>query len=573
MSRVVPLSLVLLASVATAALAQAAEKEPLLDLTAAKARFAKLVGDVLQKNQSDVPGASVAWVVDGQVVHEAGYGLADLKTKTPAAADTIYRAGSISKLLNAVAVMQLVEQGRLDLDAPIDRAVPEFQIINPFELRTSITLRQLLCHRSGMIREAPVGGYLDGSEPGITATLASVAQCVLVTPPNTRTRYSNVGPTIAGRAVEIQSGLAYERYQQEHVLDPLGMKSSAWKMTDSLRPRLARGRMRVASSERTTSSEEAPQFELGTIPAGNLYSTAGDLAKFAAWVMGGDDVPEPGLLKREKLREMCLPQLTDQETGYGLGFRIDRYRGHETVSHSGAVYGFSTSLVVLPKHKIGVVVLCNGDLVGGLVRLLVEASLDELLAAKAVEPLPETPTPRELSAREAARFAGDYESESYRATIYTVGPSLRADFSRQLVLLTPTEPLKFGGDGLLMHRSPFEFHEGADGKIDGFTAGGQRFRRVPLRRGKELPTPEIWQKYSGVYGPAYIPVVIYSRHGNLYASVENEYDYRLKPIDRVTFGMPPGMYAEEHLVFQTNPEGEVTGLLLANMYLPRQRSK
>ncbi len=103
---------------------------------------------------------------------------------------------------------------------------------------------------------------------------------MLVNPPDTKTRYSNVGPTIVGKAIEVQSGQPYAEYQQKHVLGPLGMTSSAWTMNDRLRPRLAKGRMRIARGDGDYHFDAAPEFELGTLPAGNLYTTASDLARF-----------------------------------------------------------------------------------------------------------------------------------------------------------------------------------------------------------------------------------------------------------------------------------------------------
>ena len=227
-----------------------------LDLEAAKASYAETVAAELARDI--LPGVSVAWIVDGKTVYATGYGLANRRAGTPATADTIYRAGSISKLFNAVAAMQLVESGKLDLDAPIQHALPEFRIVVPFDDAKPINARQLLCHRSGMIRESPVGGYLDNREPTVRQTVASVADCVLVNPPNSKTRYSNVGPTIVGRAIEVRSGQDYAEYQQQHVLGPLGMTSSAWRMNDTLRPRLAKGEMRVAYGNGIYGYEPAP---------------------------------------------------------------------------------------------------------------------------------------------------------------------------------------------------------------------------------------------------------------------------------------------------------------------------
>jgi CubicO group peptidase (beta-lactamase class C family) len=537
------------------------------DLEAAKKRYAEIVAAELDRKI--LPGVSIAWIVDGQVVHAVGYGQADALRGVAATADTIYRAGSISKLFNAVAAVQLVEQGKLDLDAPIEKALAEFRIVVPFDNAAAITARQLLCHRSGMIREAPVGGYLDPSQPTVAATVASVAACVLVNPPNTKTRYSNVGPTIVGRALEVQTGLPYAEYQQRYVLGPLGMTSSAWRMSDALRPRLARGLMRVARGGGYV-FEPAPEFELGTIPAGNLYTTANDLARFASFMMGGTSPAEPTspILTQSSLEKMYVPQLTGEPTGFGLGFSVGRYREHKTVQHNGAVYGFSTSLVVLPEEKIGAIVLSNADIAGAGVKRLSEAALDLLLQAVRGEAIGRPPQPVDLSSEALAELAGEYESTSYWARLTIDGKTLGGEFSGQPIALTSVAPLKFLADGRIMAGSPFVF-ERAAGRVTGFTAAGQHFARI--EPGTTPRPPAACQPLVGSYGESFIPLVISIRHGHLYATVENEYDYRLAPLNRVTFNLPPGMYADEQVVFQTDASGKIAGVVMANMYLPRRR--
>jgi CubicO group peptidase (beta-lactamase class C family) len=160
-------------------------------------------------------GATIALVSDQETIFVRGFGFADKQKRLPARPDTVYRAGSISKLFTAMAAMQLVEKGRLDIDKPAAEVLPDFYIINPFA--EPMTLRQLMCHRSGMVRESPVGSYFDDSEPGVAKTVASLSSCVLVYPPGTRTKYSNSGVTIVGRAVERASGMPFERYAQEPV--------------------------------------------------------------------------------------------------------------------------------------------------------------------------------------------------------------------------------------------------------------------------------------------------------------------------------------------------------------------
>ena len=141
-----------------------------------------------------------------------------------------------------------------------------------------------------MIRESPVGGYFDPSEfPGPSGNRRlDSPRCVLVNPcPTAKTRYSNIGPSIAGRDRGRGLGNAeYVRYQKEHVLDPLGMASSSYLLSGIDRTRLATSYMRVADGRGGFVEREAPVFDLGTIPAGNLFTTAEDLARFAAMLAG-----------------------------------------------------------------------------------------------------------------------------------------------------------------------------------------------------------------------------------------------------------------------------------------------
>jgi len=551
-----------------AAYLQTADSAVAADFDAAKERFAAAAAAELERGI--LPGFSVAWIVDGEVVHASGYGMADWKQGVPATADTLYRAGSISKLFNAIAAMQLVEQGKLDLDAPIQKALPSFSIVVPFADAKPITIRQLLCHRSGMIRESPVGGYLDPSQPTIDATLASVAGCVLVNPSDTKTRYSNVGPTIVGKAVEKHSGLAYPAYQQKHVLGPLGMSGSAWLMNDELRPRLAKGRMRIARGDGEYDFDVAPEFELGTLPAGNLYTSAGDLAKFAIFMLGGDPSSElvPPLVHPASLEMMYTPQLIDDAAGFGLGFYVGSYRDRKSVQHSGAVYGFTTMLIVLPDERIGALVLSNCDIGMAPVRRLTDLSLDLLLEkAHGVPPTEPTKTITPDS-EELAAIAGEYESRSYWAKLEARDGKLTAVLSGQPLELSAAEPLKYLADGRIMSRAPFDFEREKDGSIRSFTAAGQKFTRVDPDRA--APAPAAWQALVGTYGPKFIPLVVSVRNGHLYATIENEYDYRLTPVDRVTFALPPGMYSDEQVVFQLGTDGKPSAAIMANQTLPRR---
>lgn len=528
-----------------------------------EAQVERLVADELARGM--IPGVALALVDDQRLVLARGFGWADVAARRAVDERTLFRAGSISKLFTALAVMQLVERGQLSLDAPLQDAWPAFHLPGLEQQERPVTLRQLLCHRSGLIREAPVGGYFDASQPSLAATIASVRQCPLVTPPQAKTRYSNVGPTLAGRVVELASGLEFADYQRRHLLGPLGMTGSAWAMNDSLRPRLATGYLQVARPGGGFRERPAPHFELATVPAGNLYTTAPDLARLLHALLAAGHTGADRLLRADSLLEMFTPQLTSDAIGFGLGFAMNRLFGRKTFGHMGAVYGFTSLLLGMPKEKLGVVVLANADLAVGPVRRLAWDALALMLAARGAAP-PQPPA-READADELSALAGRYQSPSYWAELRADAGQLRGVVSGQPVELTPTAPGEWAASGRIMYREPLVVQRDPAGRVRGFVALRQTFARV--EPGKSPPAPPEWQKLLGSFGPDYIPLIVSIRDGQLYAMTENEYDYRLTPISRTVFRFPAGLYEDEHLVFQLAADGRAGAVVLANMYLER----
>jgi CubicO group peptidase (beta-lactamase class C family) len=536
----------------------AAEAGPGVDYAPAVERFGRAVRE--QMDLHAIRGISVALVDDQRIVHAAGFAAAKR--------DTVFRAGSISKVLNAVAIVQLVEQGKLDLDAPICRYGRQLSMIGPAQSELPVTLRQILCHRSGMVRESPVGGYLDGSQPSLADTVASVRSCPLLNPPNTKTRYSNIAPSVAGQVLVTVAGVPYEQYQQEHVLGPIGMTNS-WFLLKQVPPgRLSPSFMRIADGHGGFTTGQSPVFDLGTVPAGNLFTTAEDLARFLMMLAAGGCVQGRQIISPKTLAEMGTPQLVKAETGFGLGFMVGKFRTHKSLGHMGAVFGHTSSMAFLPNEKLGVVVLSNEDIVTGPIAKLTNTALSLMVEAKLGEKPPPEPKPVQLAPQELAALAGEYESPSHWAKIEAAGGKLTGDIAGQKITLTPVEPLKFLADGRLMNSAPIQFERSPDGKVVAFTAMDQKFSRVDP--GRSCDAPPAWSEFIGSYGAAYIPLVVSIRHGHLYAMVENELDYRLIPAARNVFVCPPGMYREEYVVFHTGADGKVHEVSIANMSLPRQ---
>jgi hypothetical protein len=273
------------------------------------------------------------------------------------------------------------------------------------------------------------------------------------------------------------------------------------------------------------------------------------------------------ILKPETLAAMFTPQFTDDASGFGLGFSIGSFRGRKTVGHSGAVYGFSSSLIFLPAEKVGVVVLGNRDIVNGRIQKIANLGLDLLLERKFKEPSPAPVPSLALSPEDLTPFTGHFESESYWARLSVKEAELIADISGQPTRLRPVELLRFLADSALHDSASAVFQRDGNGAITGFRLGGQSYTRVPPER---RPLPEAWRKLLGSYGPSFIPLVISERHGHLYAMTENMVDYRLTPVNQYVFELPPGMYVNEHIVFFPGRNGKPTSLSLAGMLLKRR---
>ncbi|MFN0127222.1 MAG: serine hydrolase domain-containing protein [Verrucomicrobiales bacterium] len=520
----------------------------------------KLEAAVRQEMQDwGIGGVALALTDGTRIVHTGGFGEADV--------DSVFRAGSISKLFNAMAVMQMVEAGRIDLDAPLS----DFPILalphHPFPDAPPVTVRQLLCHRSGLQRESPVGGYFDSTEPTLAATCESLAGCVIATPPVVRTRYSNIAPSLAGHVVATLAGQPFERYQQERLLGPLGMDHSVWRRTDVAGGRVIVSRMRIADGKGGFVRAEAPLFDLGTIPAGNLFTTAPDLAKFLvelARAMRGEST----VLRPSTVAEMWRPQF-DEAAGFGIAFVIGKFRHHRSVGHNGAVYGHSTALVFLPESQLGVVVLGNEDIVNARIGRLADLALSLMLEVKTGEKAPASANESALSAAAPPLdgFAGNFESRSFWAQWHVETGRLVGNCASQPCTLTRRGDWEFLLNSRLHSDALVVFHRDAAGAIAGFTVGPQTFSRVA----EPAPTlPELWKRYLGQYGPDFIPLVVHEKFGHLYVTTENMVDYRMTPVNRHVFGLPPGMYVDELAVFLCDAAGQPHSIDFASMTFPRR---
>ncbi|MCZ2343256.1 MAG: serine hydrolase [Bacteroidales bacterium] len=518
--------------------------------------------------EKQLPALSIALVDDQKIVWSRGFGYQDRARTIPATAETVYRVGSVSKLFTDVAVMQLVERGVLDLDAPITRYLPHFQPTNPFN-QDAITLRQLMSHRSGLVREPPVGNYFDDDLPTLAQTVASLNRTTLVYPPGTRTKYSNAAISVVGRVLETQWKQPFADGLRAHVLEPLGMSQSAFQPTNGTRARLADAIMWTYHGREFP----APRFELGMAPAGSMYSTVSDLARFVSCVLAEGRAEKQPMLKPESLRAMLTRQFhkpDDTGPGFGLGFLLADLDGHRRIGHGGAMYGFATELALLPDAKLGVIVVTSRDVANRLMTRIADESLRTMLAVQAKKPLPDFGTTEPLRPGTARRLAGIYrdtmkperwfEIVEFGGHAYVTPGSggIRAEIRQRGANLFLDDATAWGPE--LME------------KEDTLTIDGTTYRREPSSTPPPAP-PRKWDGLIGEYGEDHNVLYIYERAGQLHALIEWVEVDPLTPESDHVFAFPKnrGMYFGEKLVFTRDASGRATQVVAAGVTFLRRK--
>ncbi|NIO70706.1 MAG: serine hydrolase, partial [Anaerolineae bacterium] len=363
-----------------------------------------------------IPGAAVSVVKDGMLFFAKGYGYADLENKIPVDAEqTAFATGSVGKLFTWTAVMQLVEQGKLDLDADVNTYL-DFRI--PDTYPQPITLKHLLTHTAGFedLWFEAFAWDADGLMP-VGEWLASHIPA-RVRPPGEVAAYSNYGAMLAGYIVARVSGQPYEQYIQEHIFDPLGMVHSTIQqpLPPDLRAHTSLGYWNVDGVPQAVPS--IPDDYLGQTamaPAGGHVSSVTDMARFMiAHLQGGfygDASTEMRILEETTARQMHSTLYTPDPRilGAAYGFFDFSDNGQRTLGHSGDTLGFTTMLLLLPDQNLGVYVVYNNESSGGLTTQhtgFQRAFFDHYYPAPEVEPIQ---PPADFAAR-ASRFAGSYKS-------------------------------------------------------------------------------------------------------------------------------------------------------------------
>jgi CubicO group peptidase (beta-lactamase class C family) len=350
-----------------------------------KDRFKTELEPIIQQAmaQAEVPGFAIAVVQNQKIVYAAGFGVRNLtRSDDKITPESLFHMASITKPFVATSVMQLVEQGRIELDAPLVKYLPYFHMKD--ERYKTITIRQMLTHTSGMPDvedyEWDKPQYDDGA---LERYVRSLKPLSLIAAPGTRFQYSNMAYEILGDVIAKVSGQSFEDYVRQHILEPLGMSHSTLFMKQADPQRLTSPHNVNASFDVAVS----PVFPYNRMhsPSSTLYSSVLDMTRWAMANMNRGELNGKRMLKASTYDVMWKPA-GEQWSQIGISWFLRKYKDHRVIGHGGGDTGFRSNLAMLPDDGIAVVMMSNYDGPSPLSGIT-NAALDVALGLKP-EPLP-----------------------------------------------------------------------------------------------------------------------------------------------------------------------------------------
>jgi CubicO group peptidase (beta-lactamase class C family) len=444
-----------------------------------------------------VPGVAVGVWADGREVY-ACHGVTSIENPLPVDPDTVFVVGSVTKTLTATATMCLVADGKVDLDAPVRRYVPEFTLKDQRAAAT-ITVLNLLNHTAGL--DWRMSAETGEGDDALALYVAKMAESEPIAPPGTRASYSQVGYNLAGRVIEKVTGLTFERAIASLLLEPLGMSHTFFATADVMTRRFAVGHN--LGEDGTLSVARQWKDTRANNPGGDAGSSVADLLRWAKFHLGdghagtGEQVLPAAVLRqmRQQTAELRGSSLGD---ALGIGWFLRDIDGVRTVGHNGSANGQFANLLTVPQRDFAVAVLSNAGPDSGLAvnQAVVRWALQRYLgvADRDTEPLP-------YDAVRAAEIAGIYENDMMRVTFrtggagltveFTIKPEIRAATDTELPPDMPSADLGLlPGDadeyiitsGGLKGQRGF-FTRDHNGQITGADMAGRRFTRVPATAG------------------------------------------------------------------------------------------
>jgi CubicO group peptidase (beta-lactamase class C family) len=325
-------------------------------------------------NRHPAVGLALGVVRNGHLEFFRGHGLADIASHAPITEDTVFRIGSITKTITAIAVLQLWERGLIQLDTPANDYLRAYRLMPAKGVGQPATVRHLLTHTAGIPEVVHIADLFHpewgpfGSRPAARSVKAGEplpplaayyrGGLRLVADPGSAFAYTNHGFATLGQLVEDVSGMPLDRYLREQIFAPLGMTDTDLARSARIASRLATGYALGPDGARAV-----PDRDWITRGATNTYSTTRDIARYVAAILGGGANQHGAVLKPETLAVMFAPHYRSDPrlAGMGLGFFRHDSGGHRVVGHDGIMPGFNSGLLAAPDDGIGLIAFTNGS--------------------------------------------------------------------------------------------------------------------------------------------------------------------------------------------------------------------
>ena len=429
------------------------------------------------REKDGIPGVAAAIVKNGEIIAAGGFGYRNRDAEFPMTAHTVSPICSLTKSFTGVAVMQLVDSGKLSLDEPVVSYLPNFRVADT-EASRKITPRILLCHKSGMGRTGHQGRMFTESQPDKDRAelVSQLAEVALKISPNAAFAYCNEGYVTLGHLVETISGIPLEDYFQTHIFDVVGMERTY--------PRFSQWRSDTDRSHGYGKKEDDDDYEERQLPENyNIYLSTGGICStaydYANYLIASMDYVNGTLLSSGSLDAMQAVSMPFGDTGggYGFGWRIAWNAGRKIVTHGGGLPGIATGALMVPSEQLGVVVLTN--LGGGSAREIAGQLTNNVLGTPILRSALEDPLPintryplpdADILAQYVGTYTWVYANEEYRVTVKMKADKLTIQYDDG----DPTPFIAIGPD-TFMNRwgATIHFARDRERNVNGLvTAGG-----------------------------------------------------------------------------------------------------
>jgi D-alanyl-D-alanine carboxypeptidase len=498
-----------------------------------------------------IPGVAIAVTDQRELLFHREYGHANLDAGEPVSPEHLFQFGSIGKTFTSIAILQLAEEGKLDLDDEVSAHLPWFAVSTHYE---PIRIWHLLSHTAGIIRGS------EGS-PSAVSQVATLRQTETGFPPGSRFHYSNDGYKVLGLIAAVRRGLGYGSVIRQHILDPLGLAMTEPVITHDVHSRMAVGYAPLFDDRPYRPGAPlipATWFE-GDTGDGSSSSNASDLATFARMLLNRGQGDHARIISEASFERMSSSVIhapdSRPDAHYGFGLRTARIGGHLCVYHGGGMPGYYAFMLCDPEAGLAVTVLING---AGDPGVIAGHCLATARAVSEKRPLPDPPTGLSADRESFAQFEGSYVGLSGdRIAIAVDGGSLNFSSATVGAALIPLEPDAFYVDHPDLERVRLRFHR-ENGAVSGASHGGTWWTRAGHTPRVAREHPAEWEGYAGHYR-AWTPwgtnFRILLRNGRLYIDDPLEGEEPLHPLGEGIFRVGADEWSPERIRFVTEIDG------------------